>query len=154
MNTIHRRQMILSGAALALAGCTATGGLPKLPVDIKLPPELTEFLADASGILAKVDGIRGSLPAPVVALIDKAKPLIDGVAAAGSADSSVGKVLVNLIKDITPSLPRTGTFGTVVSAIETVLPVMLKVAGIVVPLFMAQRPTGMNVAQARMVLRS
>lgn len=151
---MNRRDILFSGAGLlALYGCGGT--LPALPVNIKLPPELTAILDDANSIVGKVESLKGSLPASVTGLIDKAKTLVASLSTATSVDAAKPTVssFLSVADDIAALMPKSGTLGTVAKAIQTLLPIIGEAAKIGL-MFAARRPTGMPPEQARMVLRS
>ena len=150
---IDRRHILLAGiGGSVLAACSS---LPKLPVDIKLPPELTAILDDANSIVSKVESLKGSLPTSVTGLLDKAKTLIASLSTTTTVDAAKPTVssFVSVADDIAALMPKTGTLGTVAKAIQTLLPIITDVAKIG-HLFAARRPTGMPVAQARAILHS
>lgn len=156
-----RREVLFSGISLAaaavLSGCGANGKLPELPVNVKLPPELTTLIGDANAAISKLKGIQGSLPASAQTLVDNAATIVADLSAASSADAAKasGANLTSVLGGLVAMVPKqSGKVGTIMTAIETWLPVAAKVAGIVVPMLLARRSTGMTVEQARAVLHS
>lgn len=142
------------GIALATAACTNGGGLAvDAAVDVKIPPELTTLIDDANSIYAKLSSI--SLPAGAAGLLGKLKSAVSSIASSKTLADAKNYMtdFSSIVSQIQPFLPSTGTVGQIVTAIDTVLPIMLKVVGLVA-MFAAARPTGMPLAQARAILHS
>lgn len=149
---MRRRDLLLIGvSAIALAGC------PDIPVKVELPPELTQLIGDVNGITGKLSS--AGLPSSLNSLLKKAEGLASSIASSSSVKTAAGfvKDWAPIVEQLVGAIPQsqgTGTTATVVNAIITVLPEVIRVAGIVAPLFLARRATGMSLAQARAVLRS
>lgn len=151
---MKRRDLLsMAGMGLALAACAPGATLPALPVNVKIPDNLSTLIDDATSAYTKLSSI--SLPASVSGLLTKLKGAVSSI-----ASSSTVELAKSYVADFSATwaqlkqfVPSTGTAGKIATAVETVLPVMLKVAGLV-SMFAAERPTGMSVAQARALLRS
>lgn len=158
MDRLTRRDLFGTSAAIiggiGLAACGGTSGTPSIPT-IPIKIEIPEELKDALAAVAKLDSLRSLLPASVGVWIDRAKDLAEKIVNAVSSDNlmSLGGQLVALLGSLTEYLPKTGTTGTVVMAIETLLPLIGQAVGLRSRMA-ARRPTGMSVQQARAILRS
>lgn len=169
------RSVGLTGLATLMAGCgtgpTGRPQLPALPVDVTLPKDLTTLISNVNAITSKVSSSFSALPP---SMQSTAKSWLAKLqSAAGSIN--VGKTIADVqgyvadfqtawtaIKPIlapassTPVAGSSGavsTIGNVVSAVETVLPVVLKIAGLAA-MFARPARTGMTYTQAMAVLRS
>lgn len=148
---MNRREAISLGGFLACGAIsiTACGGVP---VDLKIT--IPDELKDAIAAITKLDSLRNLLPGSVGDLIDRGKQLVATITGAVSLDTlkSAGGSLVALLGTLTEYLPKTGTVGNIVTAIETLLPLMAQSVGLGARMA-ARRSTGMSVAQARAILR-
>jgi hypothetical protein len=148
MNT--RRQVLSGIPLLLLAGC-AGAKLPELPVSVTLPTELTTLISDTTAIYDSVKSL--SLPTSVTSFIDRMKADVSAIASSKllSETKTALSDFSSTWQQIKSFIPTTGTAGEIVTAVETVLPIALKVAGLV-SMFARSRPTGMSVEQARAIL--
>lgn len=145
---MKRRNLIsMLGVGVALSAC---GGVKVPPVNISvtLPPEIQSIVDDATAIINKVAPIVGAVP-QIVAWIERAKQYVDSLKAGASDVQSLVSGIVMALGSVAEALPA--PYGTIASAIETLLPLMGGVVGLKMA---ARRPTGMTAAQARAVLRS
>lgn len=136
--------LLLSGIGL-LAGCSG------IPVEVKLPDNLSQLIDDVNAIVTKLSSI--SLPIGTASWLDKMK-----AAAKAISQSKVLADVKGFVADFSTAWAELEPYivkaaPKVVTAINTVLPIVLKVAGLV-SMFAAQRPTGMTLAEARVLLHS
>lgn len=145
---MKRRNLIsMLGVSVALSACGGVA-VPPVNISVSLPPEVQSIIDDATAIINKVSPIAGSIP-QIVGWIEKAKGYIDSLKAGASDAKSLVSGIVMALGSVAEALPA--PYGTIASAIETLLPLMGGVVGLRMA---ARRPTGMTPAQARMVLRS
>lgn len=150
---MNRRNLLgMTAIGLGLAACQGAS-LPTLPVAVKI--DIPQELLDGIAAITKLDGIQSLLPASVVSFIDKGKEIVAAITGAVSLDGmkTAGASLVSVLEQVVKFLPSSGTIGTIATAIQTLLPLIGQAVGLV-SMFAARRPTGMSVAQARMVLRT
>ena len=152
---MNRRDFLLRGVGIAgMAGLTAChNGLPALPVDVKLPTNLSTLIDDVNMITSKVSSLAPSLPASAQSLLAKLKSTASSIANSSVVQTATGALndfatTWNLLK---PMIPSSGS--TIVSAVETVLPEALQIAGLI-GMFAARAPTGMTIMDAKRILRS
>lgn len=159
---MNRRSFVMMvGVGILLPGCQGAT-LPTFPVDIKisLPPEIKEGVDWAADIVNKLDSLKLVFPAKIQKYIDDGKALLAKISAAVSVNNVKDLLaqLVSIVQQVLGYLPSSGsapdgsTWGKILDAINTALPIVMKVAGIVVPMFL-RRQTTMAPAEARLVLR-
>lgn len=162
------------GGVSMLIGCNGNT-LPALPVNVTLPTDLTRLISNVNAITSKVSSLFPLLPTSLQAT---AKTWLSKLQAAASS-INVGKTVAavqGVVSDfqtawdnLQPLLSKasgtkvagssgtTSTIGTIISAVETVLPVVLKIAGVAV--MFARRPRAaatvpMDYGTALSILRS
>lgn len=141
----RRNIIIVASIGAALAGC---GGMKLPDINVTLPPEIQSIIDDATAIVGKVTPLINAAP-QIASWIDTAKGYIDALKTGAGDVKTFVSGLVSSLGSVAGGLPS--NFGTIASAIETLLPLM---GGFVGMRMAARRPTGMSPAQARAVLRS
>lgn len=170
---INRRELFhFGGIALVLAACQ-NGQLPALPVkvDVTTSGGLATLLDTVNSIASKAGSAVAVLPPSVRATaiswlaklqsaagsINVAKTIVDAqpyVTGFQAAWAELQPILASVSgTPVVGSSGATTTVGKIVDAVETVLPIALKIAGLVA-MFARSRPTGMSVAEAQAILHS
>lgn len=142
---MNRRKLLSCAGMLALlAGCggqSVSDVIGKIPVEIKLPPELQESVNDVLAIIEKIKPIAQQA-GEVSAIITKAKEMVGAI-----TNTNAGSILSQVSEWMSPLVSLVKPYSGVVStAIATLLPL---IGGKRVT-----ARTGMSPMQARMILRS
>ena len=157
---LNRRKVLLAGASLLpLAACGGlTQGVSSLPQYAQDAQDIAAALENVVGAVQAVPGVPAGTLAQVQAAIARASAIAAqiGQQAAGLAGStptsllgSFGQTILGVVSSL-GGASATGTLGTVLQAVMSVLPSILAIAGVA----LAPPVGGMAPAQGRQIIKA